>query len=210
MGAGFGAPFRAINRAQLREASTPPSGRSQESVWHEVYDTQTFTSAATVTATFFSATNADKTLSNMEASGQFPSPQTFRIHNICLDWITAIPVTTTAGGVLGALDDLTRLTLTSRATWTLTISSKAYGPYSLSALHGTGGPQGMGYGTFTAEESIQFGINTLTPGWNYFGRIIIPEQVSFNIVVNFAAAVTTTGTYLLRLSMFGVLARRVV
>ena len=60
------------------------------------------------------------------------------------------------------------------------------------------------------EESLQYGRNDPSPGWNYYGRIIIPEQVSFNIEVNYAAAQTLTANYHIRLAMFGVLARRVV
>lgn len=206
----FGAKFRAMPRAALQAAATPPSGRSQESIWHAVYDTQTYVDNTTTRLTFFSATNADKTLSNLEAAGQFPSPQTFQIYSINADWFTAAPVSTGAGGVTGDLDDLARLMLTGRPTWTLNISNKAYGPYPMTLLHATGGPTGFGWGTFTAEESIQYARNTDAPGWNYFGRVIIPEQVSFNIVVDWAAVVDTTADWRLRLVMCGVLARRVL
>ena len=51
----------------------------------------------------------------------------------------------------------------------------------------------------------------MLPGWNYFGRIIIPEQNNFNIVVNYAAAQATTATPIpVRITMFGVLSRRVL
>jgi hypothetical protein len=206
---GFGAKFRAVPRAALQAAATPPSGRSQESIWDCKYDTQTFTSAATTRLTFFSAVNADKTLSNMESSGQFPSPQTFQIHNICADWFTLLGVSTSASNV-GNLDDLYRLILTARPTWTLNISSKAYGPYPITSLHASGGPTGTLGTAIATPGSLQFARNTDAPGWNYFGRIIIPEQVSFNIVVDFGTSPTLTANYSLRLAMFGVLARRVV
>lgn len=207
---GFGSKFQALNRQQIAAAATPPSGKAQEAIWHCVYDTQTYTDNATTSLTFFGATNADKTLCNMEASGQFPSPQSFMIHNICADFWTAAPVSTAAGGPDGDLNDLALLMLVGRPTWTLTISSKQYGPYPLTALHGTGGPTGFGWGTFTAEESIQYARNEPSAGWNYYGRIIIPEQVSFSVTVNWATAQNITANWLLRLSMFGVLNRRVV
>lgn len=206
----FGSKFRALNRAQIQAAATPPSGRAQEAIWHAVYDTQTYTDNSTTRLVFFQSTNSDKTLSNMEASGQFPSPQSFQIHNICVDFITAAPLSTAAGGVDGDLNDLALLMWAGRPTWTLTISSKQYGPYPLTALHGTGGPTGFGWGTFTAEESLQYARNEPSPGWNYYGRIIIPEQVSFSLEMNWAAAQNISADYRIRCTMFGVLNRRVV
>lgn len=206
----FGSRFRALNRAQVQAAATPPSGRSQEAIWHGVYDTQTYVDNTTTRLTFFQQTNVDKTLSNMEASGQFPAPQSFQIHNICCDIWNAAGVSTAAGGVDGQLNDLALLLFVGRPTWTLTISSKQYGPYPLTLLHGTGGPTGFGWGTFTAEESLQFARNEPSQGWNYFGRIIIPEQVSFSIELNWAAAQNLTADARIRLTMLGVLNRRVV
>ncbi len=206
---GFGARFRALPPAAIAAAATPPSGASQEAIWHAVYDTQTYTSAATTSLTFFTNTNNDKTLSNMEAAGQFPAPQSFLIHNVCVDIITAAGVSTNAANA-GSLDDIWRLLLGGRPTWTLSLSNKNYGPYPVTLLHGTGGPQGFHAGAPAAPGTTQWGINSLVPGWNYFGRIIIPQQVSFNIVVNWSAAQTLTGNALVRFSLVGVLNRRVV
>lgn len=207
---GFGSKFRALNRSQVAAAATPPSGRSQEAIWHAVYDTQTYVDNTTSRLVFFGQTNADKTLSNMEASGQFPSPQSFMVHNICCDLWNANGVSTAAGGVDGQLNDLALLLLVGRPTWTLEISSKKYGPYPLTALHGTGGPTGFGWGTFTAEESLQYARNEPSPGWNYYGRIIIPEQVSFSVELNWAAPQNVSADHRIRVTMFGVLNRRVV
>lgn len=205
---GFGANFAALPRQAVMAKATPPSGASQEAIWHAVYDTQTYTSAATTSLTFFSAVNADKTLSNMEAAGQFPSPQSFQIYNLCLDAWTAAIVSTSATNT-GNLNDLGLLLQVGRPTWTLTISSKAYGPYPLTALHGTGGASGFGFSSDGAEI-LQYSRNEPSPGWNYFGKIIIPEQVAFSITVNWSAAQTLTANWLLRMTMMGVLNRRVV
>jgi len=204
----FGANFAALPRQAVMAKATPPSGASQEAIWHAVYDTQTFASASTTTLTFFSAVNADKTLSNMEASGQFPSPQSFQIYNICLDAWTPLAVSTSAT-VTGNLNDLGLIMQTGRPTWTLTLSSKAYGPYPLTALHATGGASGFGFSSDGAEI-LQYARNEPSPGWNYFGKIIIPEQVAFNFRLDWAAAQTITASWLLRLTMMGVLNRRVV
>ena len=206
---GFGSQFRALNRAQIAQAATPPSGRSQEAIWHCVFDTQSYVSAATTGLTFFQNTNNDKTLSNMEAAAQFPSPQSFQIHNINVDIITATGVSTAATNA-GSLDDVWRLLLGGRPTFTLTISSKAYGPYPLTMLHASGGPMGSLGTAIATPGSLQLGVNAQTSGWNYYGRIIIPEQVSFSFGVAWSAAQTLTGNALIRVSMSGVLNRRVV
>ena len=205
----FGTPFKALNRAQIAQAATPPSGRSQEAIWHTVFDTQTYTSAATTGLTFFQNTNNDKTLSNMEAAAQFPSPQSFQIHNITLDIITAAGVSTAATNA-GSLDDAWRLLLGGRPTFTLTISSKAYGPYPATFLHASGGPMGSLGTAIATPGSLQLGVNAQTGGWNYCGRIIIPEQVSFSLSLAWSAAQTLTGNALIRVAMSGVLNRRVV
>lgn len=207
---GFGARFRAKPNAVVAAAATPPSGNSPEAIWHCAYDTQTYTDNATVSLNFFSAVQADKTLSNMESAGQFPAPQYFQIHQICCDLLPAAGVSTAAGGAVGNLDDFALLLFNGRPTWTLTISNKNYGPYPLTTLHGTGGPTGFGYGTFTAEESLQYAKNDGSPGWNYNGSLIIPMQTSFSFAVNFAAAQQLTADVRIRISMFGVLNRRVL
>lgn len=208
----FGSKFTPMPNSVVQQRSTPQSGMSAEVIWHQLYDTQTYTDNATTRSVFFQVANADKTLSNMEASGQLPSPQMFQIHNVALDILSTIPVTTAAGGIAGVLNDLALLIFgaAQRPTWTLHISQKAYGPYSLTTLHGTGGPTGFGWGTFTAEESIQFAKNDPVGGWNYFGQLTIRQQESFDVELNWAAAADTTEDKRFRVSLFGVLNRRVL
>lgn len=206
----FGAKFLAKSRAQIEQDSTPPSGNSQEAIWAQYYDSQTFTSAATTRLTFFTTASNDRTITNLETPGVLPRPVSLQVHNVCLDIMSVIPVTTSAT-IDGVLNDLALLIFGSgqRPTWTLTISSKAYGPYSLTTLHGTGGPVGFGFSSDGAEI-IQFAKNDPAGGWNYFGRIIIPEQVPFNVVVDYAATATLSGNKIFRLSLFGVANRRVL
>jgi len=210
LGMAFGAPFRAKSRQQIQAAVTPASGKAQESIWHALYDTQNYVSTVTTRLTFFQTLNVDPTISNMEAGGQLASPQSFEIHNICFDLLPAVGVSTSASNV-GNANDVALLLQTARPIWTLTISQKAYGPYPLTALHGTGGAQPF-FGTAIATPgSLQYGRNDPSPGWNYYGRIIIPEQVGFKVDVVFAAAQTLSATPLpLRMVMFGVLNRRIV
>jgi hypothetical protein len=173
-----------------------------------VYDTQTYTDNTTTSLTFYAAAQTDPTLGNLPTSGVFPSPQIFKIHNICVDFISAGGVSTDAA-TAGNINDLYLLLFVGRPVWTLNISDKTYGPYSLTALHGTGSLNAQLSST-VAAVSQQFATNTVFPGWNYYGRIIIPEQNNFNIRVQWSAAQNLTADVRIRLSMFGVLSRRVL
>jgi hypothetical protein len=190
--------------------ATPPSGNAAESIWHQLYDTQTYTDATTVRLTFFQASNADKTLSNIDQGGTLPRFQTLQIHNVCLDILSIVPVSTSAT-LTGVLNDLALLTFgaNQRPTWTLTISNKAYGPYSLTTLHGTGGPDGFGF-SGDGAEIIQYARSDGSPGWNYYGKVILPEQCSFDATIIYAAVADTTEDKRFRFSLFGVLTRRVL
>ncbi len=213
----FGTNFKPLNDAQLKELWTPPAGNSSEAIWHQHYDSLTYVQNADTQLTFFANAQSDPTLSNQQIPGMLPSPEILQIYNICLDPLATIPVTiTTAAGPPtngGALTDLALLLFGAayRPTWQLKISNKTYGPYSLTTLGGTGGPTGWGWGSSigTSSGSWQFGKNDASGGWNYFGRIIVPPQMSFSVTLNWKAAVPMTENKLLRLSLFGVLNRRV-
>lgn len=206
----LGTKVTARSRQAVLNAATPPSGRSQEAIWDQRYDSQTYPTTGVTSLTFFTATNADKTLSNMEAAGQFPAPQSFQIHQICADIFPSAAGASSSATIAGNVDDMQKILFQARATWTLVISSKQYGPYSLTTLHGTGGPQGMISST-VAAVSEQHARNEVSPGWNYCGGLIIPEQTSFSIVVNFQGTLVPVAvTHLIRLSLFGVLQRRVL
>lgn len=208
----LGTRFKAATRAQLRAKSTPPSGASPEAIWHQFYDTQSYTDNSTTRLVFFQTTNVDATITNMPAAGQLPDPQWLSIYNICLDFLNAGPTNSETGAITGQLNDQVLLLMVGRPTWTLTISDKRYGPYSLTALHGTGAPIGdVSGGTGSDHDwSIQYGHNALNPGWNYNGTLIIPPKTNFTIEVNWAAAQDLTGDVYLRMSLFGILSRRVL
>lgn len=220
MAGGFGTKVNALPRRAVLAKATPPSGASQEAIWDQRYDTQVYPTTGITSLTFFTATNADKTLSNMEAAGQFPAPQSFQIYNICCDLYPnaaglsevaapAAPATSVPGNV----DDMQKILLQARPVWTLNISSKIYGPYSLTLLHGTGGPQGFlsGFGTVAAAVVAQHARNETSEGWNYYGSIIIPEQTSFSITVTFQGTlVPVNAAHNIRLSLLGIQQRRVL
>jgi len=208
----LGTRFKAATRAQLRSRSTPPSGASPEAIWHQFYDTQTYTDNSTTRLQFFQTTNVDATITNMPAAGQLPDPQWLSIYNITLDFLNAGPTGNSTIAITGQLNDLSLLLMVGRPTWTLTISDKRYGPYSLSSLHGTGAPTGnvSAGGGAANDVTAQYGHNALNPGWNYNGTLIIPPKTNFTIEVNWAAAQDTTGDVKLRMSLFGILSRRVL
>jgi hypothetical protein len=205
----IGAPkFRAEPFAAQNRKAIPPSGRSPEAIWHVAYDTQTYTDNSTTSLDFFSAVNADKSLSNMEAAGQFPAPQVFNLYTIAADLWTALPVSTDAAQA-GNLNDLYLLLFVGRPRWTFTLQNKMYGPYPLSVLHATGGVSGYIQSTTAAGATVQAASNLPHGGWNYNGSITIPSQTSFQFNVTWQAAQNLTANWLLRISLFGILSRAV-
>lgn len=215
---GFGVPITPQSLAQVTAKGTPIAGDGSEVIFHQMFDTQQYVSATTTKLSFFSKASDDTTITNLEQPSQLPDPQTLQIYNITCDILPVTPVTLqTAVGPLttaGVLTDMANLLMSAgaRPTWTLTISNKTYGPYSLTALHGTGGPDGVGYGSSlgTSSGSIQYARNTTTDGWNYWGNIILTQRASFSVKLNWATAVTL-GTDLpyIRISMFGIMNRAV-
>ena len=206
---GFGAPIRALPTAVVEANATPQSGNAAEVIWHQLYDTQTYVDNTTARLEFFTQASNDRTITNMSTPGILPRFQTLQMHNVCLDVLSIIPLTTSTT-VAGVLNDLALLTIGAahRPTWTFNLSSKDYGPYSVSALHGTGGPDGFGWGG-GATESFQYARNATWPGWNYRGNMTIREQVPFFLAINWAAPVDMSADKRLRLSLFGVLNRNI-
>lgn len=201
----------------LVASANPRSAQVPESIPWWFYDTQTYTSASTTQLTFFAATTASRDLSNLESGGQIPDPNFFAIHYLFADFMsnaagTPYETSTTAAAQnVGAIDDVGRLLLSGRGRMTLTISDKRYGPWPLSVTSGTGAAQGFGWGTTTAEETVQYGHNTLQNNGAYIGgKIMIPPKVGFSIVTDWPAALTLTSDYRIRLTMYGVYYRRIL
>lgn len=200
----------------LVQSANPRSAQVPESVPWWFYDTQTYTDNATTQLTFFAATTGDRSLSNLESGGQIPDPNFFAIHYFNADFMnngagTPYETSTVAASQnVGAIDDIGRLLLSGRARFTLTISDKRYGPWPLSVTGGTGAAQGFGWGTTTAEETVQYGHNALTGGAYIGGKIMIPPKVGFSVVIDWPAAVDLTADYRVRLTMYGVYYRRIL
>lgn len=206
---------------QLVQAVNPRSANAPESVPWWFYDTQLYTSAATVQQTFFAATQAARDLSNLPTGGSLPDPNFMAIDYISVDFMqnaAGTPYTTTAaiGAAVtnpNALNDVGSLLLSGRARLTLTISDKQYGPWPLSVTGGTGAAQGfIAIAGLTGAGNAQrsdFGYNAL--GGAYIGgKIIIPPKVGFSAVIDWPAALTLTGNYQVRLVLGGVYYRRIL
>ena len=202
-------------KQQLIRLANPEQANQPEVLPWVLYDTQTFTDASTTSLTFFASTNNNKSLSNMESAGQIPDPQFFEVYYFGLDIMRQ--VTTTAGGVPGAIDDIQLLLWgdagdgSDSGRWTFNISNKRFGPFPISFLHASGGATGFGWGTFTAEESLQFANNGIFDGGFYVGgSIIIPPKVGFDVTLDWGGSVDLTGNLALRMWMAGALHRRVL
>lgn len=196
---------------QLNQLANPVEAGQGEAIPHILYDTETYTSASTLTMSFFTTTKTDRTLSNMNTAGQLPDPQWFEIHNLGFDVLTDGTLNN-AVSEAGVYDDIQKLMLVARPTFTLQLSDKLYGPYPLRFLHTSGGAQGALTGTLAASNTIQFANNSIPDGgWNWRGAIIIPPKVGFNVTVQFATAQTLAiGNTPLSFWMAGVLQRRVL
>lgn len=201
-----------LSSGQLAAAANPQVGNQPEAIPWILYDTATYVSGTTTTLSLFAAVNADKTLSNMESSGQLPDPQYMIVHYVTCD-ILVTPTVVVAGTTVGALNDIDLLLKgTSRATFTFAMSNKNYGPFPLNACHSLGGATGTGWGTLTAQTSIQQANNGIpgSGGFPFMGAIVIPPKVGFGITLNFAAAQTLSANALIRIGLAGVLYRRVL
>ena len=203
-------PIKPRTNPELEAIPNPILANQPEAVPWQFYDQQTYVDATTTQLTFFTATNNDRTLSNMQAAGQITDPNYFEIY--CFGCDVLRDVTTAAGAQVGALDDLQLLLLTGRPTWTFNMSDKQFGPFPLLGLHAQGGAIGFGWGTFTAEESIQYANNSYPDGgFGYVGgALVIPPKVAFDVTVRWNATVNLTADVALRMWMFGVLHRRVL
>lgn len=208
---GFGHRFNAASRAALRQQATPPAGNAPEAIWQQFYDTQLYTSGATISSTFFGVTNTDRTISNMPSAGQLPDPQWLSIWDITCDFLTENTSVAGALDVTGEYNDLARLLKVGRGTWTLTISDKQYGPYSLTLLHATGGPVGTVFpGNTAVTGNQQAANNALNSGWTYSGSLMIPPKTNFQLELRWGAAQVLTTNVNIRISLHGILSRRVL
>lgn len=195
---------------QLRKQATPQAAGDLEAIPWELYDTQTYLSATTTRLVFFNTAPATPNIGNMDAAGQLTAPNWFSIACFGLDILNDV---STSATTVGALDDVAKLMLVGQPVWTLTISGKKYGPFRLSAIHGTSFAQGGIASAIATPGTAQVGANGPAGdgGWYWDHAVIIPPNVGFNIEVVWGAAQTLDfGNTPLTLHMFGTMFRRVL
>lgn len=195
---------------QLRRNATPQASGDLEAIPWELYDTQTYTSAATTRLVFYNTAPATPNVGNMDAAGQLTAPNWFSIACFGFDILNDV---STSASTVGGMDDVAKLMFVGQPVWTLTISGKKYGPFRLSAIHGTGFAQGQLAGTTAAGGSTQYAANGPAGdgGWYWDHAVIIPPNVGFSVEVVWAAAQTLDfGNTPLTFHMFGTLFRRVL
>lgn len=178
---------------------------------HTLIDTQTYTSAATVSLTYFTGTNADPTLNNMEGPGQLPQDTYFEMHRAMVDLFIPPATQANSNAPTTLLDIFNLLFGTGRGIWTFFLNSKQYGPEPLSMLHGTGGPVGFMAGTAAASNFQSYANNgVFDGGWYIGGRIVIGPKAAFKATLAWSAAQTlTAGNTLIRQVLQGVYYRPV-
>lgn len=196
---------------QLLAGKTRPADASlPEALPYVLYDTQTYPSAGIAHLDFFQAVQSDKTLSNIEQAGTLPAPQFFDIWSIKLD-ILSTPSATTADTAAGVGNDAELILKAARATFTLTIASKTLGPMPATYL-GSSGLIRIGFDTGRAAAAgaiIQQVQGIDNGGFPIQGAITLPPTQRFAIGMDFVAATAVSTNTPLRVSLHGVLYRKV-
>lgn len=180
------------------------------------YDTQLFTPATSLGAVpYFSVTNADPSLSNMQLAGQFPADEYFDLGELHVDIIGRVAAQTAgaaASAAVGFMDDVMQLMYTSRATITLTNRNKPYGQVPLAQCRPLGGLETAATaGLFAAATSVQFGKWDAT-GWIFEKQITLGPSAKFGVTIHWPGAAMTLSiaTYQIRVALRGVHYRLVV
>lgn len=202
---------------ELSAGITPLLPGQPERIPWTWYDTQTYTSGTTTQLDFFQSVNADKTLSNMVAAGQIPSPQFFDLYQASIAYL--LPASIAAAGAVataaGAFNDARNL---SNGSVIFQVANKDYWQGPQFALPCGGGPTGVATlaGTYTAGQGqlLQFANNgnaDLRNRYSFWGDITIPHNQNFLWRLNWSAAITlANGNTAIRTWLDGYLYRRVL
>lgn len=205
-------PVRPRTLEQLEEMSTPQpvKGGQSEAVPWQLFDVQTYVSAATTNLRFFETAPATPQLGNTGGQG-LPSPQFFEVYYASLDIKVEPDVAAAHDPLLDVWGILNGAAggLAGDPTWSFTLADKVLGQFPLRGLHTLGGPTG-----FTTNVTTEYANNSDASGVGTFcfdGAIVIPPTQRFNIALTWPAAVTlTAGNIELVVTLSGVLHRRVL
>lgn len=206
-------PVKAVPRQVLAVRANPEAANQPEALPWVLYDTQAWTTAVTFNSQHFLTQPTDPTLGNMEGPGQLPDPQFFEIWYWGVDFLLAAVAAAAPAATVSPWADIIQFLWAQRGTFEFNISNKRTGPFPLSFMHGSGGPQGFGYGNSATTARFEYGNNgPADGGFCVAGAIVIPPKLGFNVTLRTFAAVTlVNGSPLnVRAWMAGVLHRRVL
>jgi len=195
------APNRMKTWSQLESSITArvPGNIAGERIPWTWYHRRGFVSGTTTQLVFFDATGVPTT-TNMEAARQIPSPTYFDIYHIGIYYdlgVSSFEVATSTTNPTGALNDVVNI---SDGIFTLNIAQKIYHRSMQWLAPAGGGAHGelALAATFTAESSLgnQQGTNGVPDLRNrmcLWGDITIPHNQSFDVTLDWGAAVTLQG-----------------
>jgi len=167
---------------ELRDTPTVVPGGNLEAYGHCLYATSLYESAVTTQLEFFTVTGNNR-ITN--AVNNLPTPQFFMVYGIHVDygvhpdpfaWEDTWALQNGVGGV----------TLVGFPTFTFSYASKAYGPWPLRALHGTGALTGFG-----TANNLNYA-NNYIPDGGFFqdgGLLLAPNQ-QFRALIEWPQPVT--------------------
>jgi hypothetical protein len=195
-------------KALLLALADPASANQPEAVPWLLYSRKTYTDNATTSLTFFDDQPA-RGFGNVNG-GSLPVPQFFEVLSFGADLLR--DPTAAAAAQVGAISDVQRLWYTSAATWNFVMSDKIWGSFPTSVLHPSGGVQGFGFGTTTADTgAIQYANNGMPDaGFPMNGAIIIKPKTAFTVNIVWPTAIDLTANIDIRFWMWGILHRRVL
>lgn len=182
-------PVKARGLEELKQKSSP-SGAEYFAFRAPLYDTQPYTTAVTVTQTFFQAIQADKTLSNVRGNGGI-MPNNIFFEPLWMNVDILIAATAGAGTTAGALNDVAQLVYTGRGTSQIVLGSSNYPQIPISYCHASGGPIGNVSASLTAPANIQYAVNgAQDSGYSVADSFMISPMVPFAVILTWAAALT--------------------
>ena len=187
------------SKVQLQQAGLAPAGGLRFFV-DVLHNAQAYAAAGQTKLTYFQTVPTDPGLGNMQAAGQLPSGQFFEIHKIFVDVLTDV---TTSADTTGALDDVALINkrgYVSFSAGTVPIFQNV----PISFFGRSGGAAGMGWGTFTAEETHQFGLQDDNGGFPVHGLVTLQPTDTFVLSLNWNAAQAISAETYVRVSMLGV------
>ena len=159
-----------------------------------LYDTLTYTSAATTLLTYFNAIRATRNLGNMEVASVIPHPKAFIIRAIAVRPLRQ-SASVSGGGMIAAAD---LKLLVDNGWFVLTIGNKEYGVWTIDRLPGGGGVWSAtsAAGGEAANEFSSIAEHGTPQAGNMYTLsqpLLIDPNINFNVTLNWATAQTLAG-----------------